>query len=443
MSRGVCCVAMLWLVLIARAQTPANDVTSRRSEDPARVAWLSSHMLPLRSIRPADDFGDLMPLKRIIGNARVVQLGEHNHGAGATFYGKQRLVRFLHEEMGFDVLAWEGSLYSCELMDAAVDSDTPIEEVPAIGLLPMWSKAVALPELFAYARSTRKTPHPLHMAGFDIQLSPEARVLYLSKLTAFLRRFDPKLDEAESSELEQWSTDYSKTRYAPTKEQMDARLKFITQLETLLGRRPPAGVTAQELALFRRVVINLGDYERRAFLTGQHRPNWESMNDRDAALGKNLLWLMNERYKGSKMIVWEHNFHLLRHAETVHSDEDPNVSLYRPMADQIDAGLGGRVYSIAFLDYKGSVGSPWQAPVLKEPEPIAGSVESLFHATGRPYGFLDLRSLPKDHWLRSPMIARPGFFKTTVSSVWPDHFDGIFFIDTMFPGDTLLPETGQ
>ena len=108
------------------------------------------------------------------------------------------------------------------------------------------------------------------------------------------------------------------------------------------------------------------------------------------------------------------------------------------MADWIYEALNNRVYTIALLDYQGSVGSPWQGQVRQEPVPLPGSVEALLHATGKPYGFLDMRSLPKDHWLRSPHVARPGFYQQTVTSTWPDNFDGIFFIDKMFPGDVTI-----
>src|SRR5687767_13577809 len=81
----------------------------------APAKWLATHSVPVRSIDPDDDdFSDLQFLKRTIGNARVVQLGDQTHGDGATIYARGRLVRFLHEQMGFDVLAWEGGFFDCE-----------------------------------------------------------------------------------------------------------------------------------------------------------------------------------------------------------------------------------------------------------------------------------------------------------------------------------------
>ena len=68
----------------------------------ARIAWLTANAAPIRSIDPsrsADDFSDLEPIRRAIGDSRVVLLGEQSHGDGATFLAKARLVKFLHQRM--------------------------------------------------------------------------------------------------------------------------------------------------------------------------------------------------------------------------------------------------------------------------------------------------------------------------------------------------------
>jgi erythromycin esterase-like protein len=45
--------------------------------------------------------------------ARIVFLGEEWHGSGATFQARNRVIRFLHERCGFNLLAFEGGLYDC------------------------------------------------------------------------------------------------------------------------------------------------------------------------------------------------------------------------------------------------------------------------------------------------------------------------------------------
>src|SRR5207247_514197 len=81
------CLAILTLAAAASAQLP---------EDKSKVEWLSRNLLSIRTIDPDDDdFADLTALKKAVGDARIVQLGEQSHGDGATYYAKERLIRFL------------------------------------------------------------------------------------------------------------------------------------------------------------------------------------------------------------------------------------------------------------------------------------------------------------------------------------------------------------
>jgi erythromycin esterase len=99
------------------------------SPDSEKIHWLSEHAVPVRLIVPEnEDFSDLMPLVQWIGGSRVVALGEVTHGDGAMFLAKTRLVRFLHEVMGFDVLAWEAGFFDVPLVDAALRSQGPLPE---------------------------------------------------------------------------------------------------------------------------------------------------------------------------------------------------------------------------------------------------------------------------------------------------------------------------
>ena len=78
------------------------------------VDWVKEHAVKFRSIDPEDtNFDDLQPLKKLIGDARIVQLGEQSHGDGACFETKIRLIKFLHQEKGFDGLAFESGLFDC------------------------------------------------------------------------------------------------------------------------------------------------------------------------------------------------------------------------------------------------------------------------------------------------------------------------------------------
>jgi erythromycin esterase len=89
--------------------------------DDALQRWIVANAIDIRSIDAKDeDFSDLEPLMRAIGSARVVQLGEPSHGAGSAFAAKARLIKFLHQRMGFDIVAWESGFYEVRLAQAAL-----------------------------------------------------------------------------------------------------------------------------------------------------------------------------------------------------------------------------------------------------------------------------------------------------------------------------------
>jgi hypothetical protein len=111
--------ARVWLLYVLLTALAALPPAAAR-DDP-RITWLKNHAITLHSIDPADeDFADLEPLRWAIGDARIVQLGEQSHQDGATFHAKARLIKFLHQKMGFDVLAVESGLYDCRKASTAM-----------------------------------------------------------------------------------------------------------------------------------------------------------------------------------------------------------------------------------------------------------------------------------------------------------------------------------
>ena len=85
---------------------------------------LAPMSLTVRTIDAIDeDFSDLEPLADAIGSARVVQLGEPSHGAGSCFAAKARIVKFLHQRHGFDVLIWEFGIMTSRLAQAGMRGD--------------------------------------------------------------------------------------------------------------------------------------------------------------------------------------------------------------------------------------------------------------------------------------------------------------------------------
>ncbi|MFC0131099.1 hypothetical protein CR105_04570 [Massilia eurypsychrophila] len=169
---------------------------------PASAAWradVASRVHPIRSLY-SDDFSDLQFLKPVLAAKRVVQLGESGHGVAEFNLVKVRLIQFLHQQMGYDVIAFESSLPQCYLADQAIGSAMPIEVMKRC-LFPIWHSNETLP-LFDYLDASRKSGKRLTLAGFDTQDSSggagaPALLAPMLGLSAWARA--PELDSSESA----------------------------------------------------------------------------------------------------------------------------------------------------------------------------------------------------------------------------------------------------
>ncbi len=110
-------IATLLVATLASAVLAQDDTA-------AWIAWTRANHFPIASIvsTPQDDFADLRFFKDVIGERRLVQLGESGHGVGQFDSAKVRLIKFFHEQMGFDVMAFESSIFECFAANANATS---------------------------------------------------------------------------------------------------------------------------------------------------------------------------------------------------------------------------------------------------------------------------------------------------------------------------------
>jgi erythromycin esterase len=76
----------------------------------AAVSWLRQRAIRFDTPEAGHGFADLQPLKALIGDARIVSLGEQTHGTREFFQMKHRLTEFLASEMGFTLFAIEANM---------------------------------------------------------------------------------------------------------------------------------------------------------------------------------------------------------------------------------------------------------------------------------------------------------------------------------------------
>jgi erythromycin esterase len=475
------CIALGLLALGAYASPPADELQQ----------WIGQHAIIVRSIDATDeDFRDLEPLMDAIGSARVVQLGEPSHGAGSSFAAKARLVKFLHQRMGFDVVAWESGLYDVTLAQAAMRSADEATAAAQKGILATWSAAAEVRPLFEYARSTQTTSRPLEMAGYDIDVTaPNVGERFAAELRAFVRGLrDQTLRtratalaeqilvahqhliarseagrrfEAESIQAMRSGTKPARSmseRFAAW-EQSDAA-KLANRKEDVESLQRAAGDLlammrehrssfeqvhgSRAISFMERVIEtcrggDLNTYERER----PDRPTGaaggalfnEGWNRRDALSAGNLRWLIQEGYPGRKIIVWAHNVHTMNayYAADVKSIHvEPQEGGLTPSGVALAKWLGDDVYTIAMTSYAGEDGWGSAKPIESAAE---GTLESRLHHLGKPYVFLDFRALDDSpgHPMRKPQSLRIDRYRNDTLTDLTQAFDAVLFLDRMAP----------
>ncbi len=403
-----------------------------------RAIWVRQHILPIRSIDPADmDFRDLEPLKSVLGPVRLVLLGEATHGDGATFEAKARLVEFLHREMGFSVLAFESGLYECEKAWSLIQDGVPAEKAAAQAVFGIWGESEQARQVFRYLGAARQTDHPLQLTGFDFQLTGSlSREWLIKDIGAFLRQADGKPEANGAS----WSLfrdtlelllrgarRFLQTGEARRQEFYSAWVRLREEIAEAQPESTPAKYWSQ-------VVKSTEALCRFLWNTDLDHPNPGSLNLRDRQMADNLLWLIRGRYPAQKMIVWAATSHIIRNRRALAAigGGEIGASGMIPMGDYLSKELGKELYALAFTSHDGRVGIRGQLP-WDLAEPRAGSVESLSFAAGYEYSFLDIRGLQPDrNGFGSTFIARP-LGHTAMRGEWRQVLDGFFFIRTMRP----------
>jgi len=416
---------------------PAAHAASVTTE--SQPEGLGKHAWPVRTLDAGDpDFTDLDPIADAIGTARVVQLGEPSHGAGTAFSAKARLVQFLHQRLGFDLLIWESGLYDVALAQGGMRGTDDALTAARRGVFSLWTEAVEARPVFDLVKASQTTQRPIEMAGFDMQVtangSTERCGLELKSFAAALRHpATQKQANAHAVAAVDARRRCFTTRFASVAdfEDLTAATSGLRKLIRSQAGHFEAVWGADYTAFLDRTVGNMqADAAQRFEAARSPKTTPERENRRDALNAENIRWLLEKRHPRRKAIIWAHNVHVMK---AWYSSDFRDVHLHPRTRDMKPTGvflsewLGRETYTIGMTTYEGSEGMAVGGPVTPIPPSREGTLEAQLHSLAFPYAFLNLRTL------RKPVTARFPKFETVHVDDPSRVFDGLLFIDRMSP----------
>ena len=414
-----------------------EDRTARPPLQPALrdaiVAELRARAIPFKTVMAGAGFDDLAALDRIVGDARIVALGEASHGTAEFFRLKHRLFEYLVEKKGFTVFAFEANWPVVEIADRYIKTGDG-SAAAALKEIGFWVWATEeVRDLIEWMRAYNAVPGRgklLSFTGFDMQApGPAAKCV----VDAFNRLGAPEAENIKRLydgtddmylRMDPLSLDPSKALPDAEKARLRANvaeaLKLVEQnREALLRTMTPAEYTRVRQCA---AVVVQGSLPRAV-------KGPDMFNARDEAMAANVKWLAEEAYPGEKVALWAHNGHIAGMSFA--------PGLVKVMGEHLRQTFGDQMRVLGFTFDRGDV----RAVRKKVPTAKAGSVEDVLLAVGLPRFVLDLRGVSPasklGSWLDAPQFLRlveavydpdnPATAYTTV--ILPKAFDALIYIE--------------
>ena len=368
-----------------------------------------------------------------IGDSRIVLLGEQSHGHGRAFVAKTKVIKYLVENKGFDVIAFESGFYE---LNKIWESNLPIvDKLVQIRseIYPAWSEAEELNAFFDFVKETVANGKEIDLTGIDCKHDLQyGQNNYVLDFDAFLQKV--KLPVRASSDylgfktilegLIKWRSNFKEDKNSrPAKKEYRLFMTVLDAVRSQLTALEPDN----EVDFWIQETKSLNKYAVSTWVASALKGS-ARLASRDSAMAENLIWLANNKYKGRKIIVWAASYHTAKEKQelTFYKAATDEVEL---MGSMVNVKMPGQVYSLNFISGGGSYGDWFNQKFHTYPINFnSGFLEKELASMPYQYAFIDLKNLS----VKGKFLMR-GISFFDPKAAWNRVFDGLFYIKEMKP----------
>ncbi|WP_169796719.1 erythromycin esterase family protein [Chondromyces crocatus] len=397
--------------------------------------WLRANVAPIASVEVGRGFTDLAPVTAMIGEAKVVSLGEATRGTREFFQLKHRMLEVLVHQKGFRVFGIEASFAEALVVNDYIRTGKG-DPVSAVRGLRFWTwdteEVVALVRWMRAYNEDPSHPQKLAFHGFDIQ-SPASSV---RALLTYLRQVDRSFGAEAEQALRPLDSQFDVFRYDRRGASVwEATRTGLERIAQRLESERDGYIQRSSAAAWKTARLHL-DVVRQAepgLAQGGDAPG-----TRDQAMAKNVLSLLDLEGPQAKMVLWAHNLHVAR--GQLNGSATMGEHLHQALGkDQVSLGLAFDQGSFQAQDISpGALRAlrDFSVGVLQK-----GSLDATLGRLGVPILALDLRRAPAGSeaaaWLEAPLQSRtigPSFQEGAASSYVREispraSFDALLFVE--------------
>ncbi|MEU9110532.1 erythromycin esterase family protein [Streptomyces sp. NPDC048483] len=403
-------------------------MSSRHPHPHPLAEWTARNATRLAGLDPDAPLDDLEPLRRLMGGARVVALGENSHQIREFGLLRGRILRFLVQECGFTVYGTEFGVASGRAVDAWVqagpgDLDALLTPRPD-GYA--GQSAEGRDTLRWLRRHNATAPHPVRFAGLDVPAAGGSLAPALEPVADYLSAVDPGAVRYVHAALELSEPIAGGSGMAPAYARLALDPAVQDRLTAALSRLLNRITVMRELYVAHRgqeaYATALSDV-RAAWRTDQMQramaellggvPDIADLASRDRYLADSLLDLLDRSAPGTRIVVAAHNAHIQRTA-----NPEGGQLARTPMGLAVARALGADYVSVALTSDGGVTVANRPDPThpagmscgrADAPEAAPDSVEALFAGVPEAPSLVDTRALrehARRHGLPEPVRTR-------------------------------------
>lgn len=288
-------------------------------------------------------------------NAQVVFLGEPDHFSTSEMQQKVELVKFLHDSLGYQWLAFESSIYDMHKANELYLEGYNTKDALFAGIFPIWHSNEAIKSLINYLDNL-EDKKSLQLVGFDSQINSgtHMRQDFSRELASFLEAQQLKVAENFMEKLQKEITAFDTEPY-PTSNEFDP--SFLEELNTLTEQL--SSLDSKKAQFYQQILLSLQGliYDYCVNNVGQKADNGSFIstdtNLRDSLMAQNLLWFL-EKHPDVKVVAWGASFHFANDLSEIESTTFPHLSATKPMGYHVKKALKDKAISIGFVDLKRS-----------------------------------------------------------------------------------------
>ncbi|NOX18501.1 MAG: erythromycin esterase family protein [Chlorobi bacterium] len=400
-----------------------------QNKDDSFVVWAKQNSQEIKTLELTQNADDLFLLKKIVGNAKAVFLGESRHDIHEQYLLKRRFVKYLVEELGFTTFILEASLpYAEKINKYILEGKGNIEEITAN--MPgwfLWDTEETLTIINWMRDYNKDSLHKkkIEFYGIDI-VAPNYG---LNKIFNYLN----KIDKAtfEKFQKKYFAQETIDDNFWPNTLQQYSSLS-VAEKETLAINYNDL---YEQLKLNKTKYISNSSADEYDWILclaycAKEANNMFSETDkltmgliRDKAMAENVLWI-KKRANDEKIIVWAHNVHIAKAGFTMTALPG---SVIKGMGSFLSDQLKDKMISIGASFNRGEF-EGWNKSF---PPADEKTLDGTFAKLDYDYFLIDLKGKTENEavkdWLNTDKTLRGQDFDMTCVPV--KSFDAFFFVD--------------